>query len=56
VLVGPDGEAVQGGDPGAASAAVDPNDPSTWGKVSRNAACPCGSGKKFKQCHGRLSA
>ena len=27
---------------------VDPNDPNTWGKVSRNAACPCGSGKKFK--------
>ncbi len=54
VLVGPDGEAVQGGDPGAA--AIDPNDPATWGKVSRNALCPCGSGKKFKQCHGRLSA
>ena len=32
---------------------VNPNDPSTWGKVSRNAACPCGSGKKFKHCHGR---
>ena len=31
---------------------ADPNDPSTWGKVSRNAACPCGSGKKFKRCHG----
>ena len=25
------------------------------GKVPRNAACPCGSGKKFKHCHGRLS-
>ncbi|HEX3483480.1 MAG TPA: SEC-C metal-binding domain-containing protein, partial [Micropepsaceae bacterium] len=35
-------------------AAVDPNDVSTWGKVSRNAACPCGSGKKFKHCHGAL--
>jgi len=33
---------------------VDQNDPSTWGKVSRNAACPCGSGKKFKHCHGAL--
>jgi preprotein translocase subunit SecA len=33
---------------------VDPNDPTTWGKVSRNAACPCGSGKKFKHCHGAL--
>ncbi|MEZ5925944.1 MAG: preprotein translocase subunit SecA [Hyphomicrobiaceae bacterium] len=30
-------------------------DPSTWGKVSRNAPCPCGSGKKFKHCHGKLS-
>ena len=33
---------------------VDPNNPSTWGKVSRNAPCPCGSGKKFKHCHGRV--
>ena len=33
---------------------VDPNDPATWGKVARNAACPCGSGKKFKHCHGRV--
>ncbi|MBX2834089.1 MAG: preprotein translocase subunit SecA [Micavibrio sp.] len=29
-------------------------DPSTWGKVQRNAACPCGSGKKFKHCHGAM--
>ncbi|MDR6668101.1 preprotein translocase subunit SecA [Rhizobium sp. 1399] len=29
-----------------------PNDPSTWGKVGRNEACPCGSGKKYKHCHG----
>ena len=35
------------------SGAVDPNDPSTWGKVARNAPCPCGSGKKYKHCHGR---
>ena len=34
-------------------AAVDPQDPSTWGRVSRNAQCPCGSGKKYKHCHGR---
>jgi len=33
---------------------IDPNDPATWGKVSRNAACPCGAGKKFKHCHGAL--
>ncbi len=32
---------------------VDPNDPSTWGRTPRNAPCPCGSGKKFKACHGR---
>jgi preprotein translocase subunit SecA len=37
-----------------ARAAVDPNDPATWGKVARNAPCPCGSGKKFKHCHGRV--
>jgi preprotein translocase subunit SecA len=33
--------------------AVDPADPATWGKVARNAPCPCGSGKKYKQCHGK---
>ncbi|MFO1081937.1 MAG: preprotein translocase subunit SecA [Reyranellaceae bacterium] len=32
----------------------DPNDPRTWGKVARNASCPCGSGKKYKHCHGRV--
>jgi preprotein translocase subunit SecA len=37
----------------AAASQVDPNNPATWGKVQRNAACPCGSGKKFKHCHGR---
>jgi len=31
-----------------------PNDPSSWGKVGRNEPCPCGSGKKYKHCHGRL--
>ena len=36
-------------------AARDPKDPSTWGKVGRNEACPCGSGKKFKHCHGTLA-
>jgi len=29
-----------------------PDDPATWGKVGRNEACPCGSGKKYKHCHG----
>ena len=31
------------------------NDPSTWGNPGRNDKCPCGSGKKFKHCHGRLA-
>ena len=26
---------------------------SEWEKTPRNAPCPCGSGKKFKLCHGR---
>ncbi len=39
----------------AAADVIDPNDPSTWGKVARNAPCPCGSGKKYKHCHGRVS-
>ena len=28
------------------------NDPNSWGEVSRNEQCPCGSGKKYKNCHG----
>jgi preprotein translocase subunit SecA len=31
------------------------NDPSRWGKVGRNELCPCGSGKKFKHCHGKFA-
>ena len=38
-----------------ASGTVNPNDPSTWGRVARNQACPCGSGKKYKHCHGQLA-
>jgi len=34
---------------------LDPDKPETWGKVPRNSACPCGTGKKYKHCHGRLS-
>ncbi len=33
---------------------VNPSDSASWGKVARNAACPCGSGRKFKHCHGRM--
>ncbi|MDX8435319.1 preprotein translocase subunit SecA [Mesorhizobium sp. M4B.F.Ca.ET.215.01.1.1] len=33
----------------------DPNNPATWGKIGRNEACPCGSGKKYKHCHGAFA-
>jgi len=39
----------------APKAARDPRDPSTWGKVGRNEPCPCGSGKKYKHCHGMIA-
>jgi preprotein translocase subunit SecA len=32
---------------------LDPDNPATWGKVPRNKACPCNSGKKYKHCHGK---
>jgi preprotein translocase subunit SecA len=35
------------------AAALNPSDPATWGKVARNSLCPCGSGKKYKHCHGK---
>ncbi|MGF1501385.1 MAG: preprotein translocase subunit SecA [Paracoccaceae bacterium] len=37
-----------------AAGARDPGLPESWGKVGRNETCPCGSGKKYKHCHGRL--
>ena len=45
-----------GGEGGGEDPEIDPRDPRTWGKVARNAPCPCGSGKKFKHCHGRFLA
>jgi preprotein translocase subunit SecA len=55
-------EAAAGGDPVPAQPAAPlapaegfvEDDPSTWGNPGRNAICPCGSGKKFKHCHGQL--
>jgi preprotein translocase subunit SecA len=35
--------------------AVDPNNPRTWDRTQRNAPCPCGSGRKYKHCHGALA-
>ena len=40
---------------GAAKPDFDENDQTTWGNPGRNDTCPCGSGKKFKHCHGRLN-
>jgi preprotein translocase subunit SecA len=39
----------------AATPERNPQDPQSWGKVGRNEVCPCGSGKKFKHCHGRYA-
>jgi preprotein translocase subunit SecA len=41
-------------EPPTASEDRDPRDPKTWGRIGRNEPCPCGSGKKFKHCHGVL--
>src|SRR5882757_4238908 len=41
--------------PNANAASRDPKNPSSWGKVGRNEDCPCGSGKKYKHCHGRYA-
>ena len=51
---------LEGATAGAAAAAApaagfDEADPSSWGDPGRNDPCPCGSGKKFKHCHGRLT-
>ncbi len=62
--IGAEGEPGPAGGPGAraplssrvAAPAIDPKDPSTWGRVQRNAPCPCGSGKKYKHCHGKVGA
>ena len=43
------------GNGNGAQAERNANDPSTWGKVGRNEPCPCGSGKKFKHCHGKFA-
>ena len=39
----------------AALPGFDAADPTTWGNPSRNDDCPCGSGEKFKHCHGKLA-
>ena len=46
--------AASGGGAAAGLGTPGPSQPASWGKVPRNAPCPCGSGKKYKHCHGRL--
>jgi preprotein translocase subunit SecA len=49
---------VQADAPAATTAArdgFDESNPETWGNPSRNDSCPCGSGQKFKHCHGKFS-
>jgi preprotein translocase subunit SecA len=46
--------AMAGGNGAQRAIERDPKNPATWGKVGRNEVCPCGSGKKYKHCHGRF--
>ncbi len=48
-------ETAPAGDPANAADGFDEDDPATWGNPGRNEKCPCGSGQKFKHCHGRLA-
>jgi preprotein translocase subunit SecA len=41
--------------PEVGAADRDPKNPASWGKIGRNEDCPCGSGKKYKHCHGRYA-
>ena len=49
-------EALSGGETETLAPHRDAADPATWGRVGRNEVCPCGSGRKYKHCHGALSA
>lgn len=46
--------ALEGSASGPQALEFDPQDPATWTTLPRNASCPCGSGKKYKYCHGKL--
>ncbi|CAM3282908.1 protein translocase subunit secA [Paracoccus aminovorans] len=50
----PEHEEAEGGEVSSRVAGFDAADPTTWGNPSRNDPCPCGSGQKFKHCHGAL--
>jgi preprotein translocase subunit SecA len=49
------GVQVEGEASPVATNGFDENDETTWGNPGRNDACPCGSGEKFKHCHGRIA-
>lgn len=51
----PQHEEAEGGEATAHAPRFNEADPATWGNPSRNDPCPCGSGEKFKHCHGRLA-
>jgi len=48
------GGAAQGAPAPASAMGFVEDDPTTWGNPGRNDLCPCGSGKKFKHCHGQV--
>ncbi len=49
-------EDLNGGDIQTLAPHRDAADPETWGRVGRNEPCPCGSGRKYKHCHGALNS
>ena len=49
------GELAEATAPGVRLEGFDETDVATWGNPGRNDPCPCGSGKRFKHCHGRLA-
>ncbi|MEL6503675.1 MAG: preprotein translocase subunit SecA [Pseudomonadota bacterium] len=49
------GRAIQTPQRAAAAEGRNPADPTTWGRVGRNEPCPCGSGLKYKHCHGKIA-
>jgi preprotein translocase subunit SecA len=51
----PEHEEAEGGEVSGRVVGFDETDPTTWGNPSRNDPCPCGSGRKFKHCHGALT-
>jgi preprotein translocase subunit SecA len=55
LLAEPVGATLAAAASGVAVAERDPKNPATWGRVGRNEPCPCGSGKKFKHCHGQVA-